>query len=637
MHTAKHENEPKEYQIPLTEDDIKMLPEYMVSYDDILEVKKQKDGSLKAWFGKKINGHSIVITTVSKGRKSLTLKTAYLLDTVKYDTLFGKKKEDVSHREANASNIDTMPTTSKNVPSTKSSSNNIISQDKNIVNDIIVNKSENNSPLAQSLEALSQNNEPISLDEVKKATGFGDNGAKLVTELASQDGMTFDKASNEMKVAYLSGYNGEDRTFTDDLQNRAKLAGIDDRIADNNIAIENAKNATVYEGVFTENEYTKNFTKAEKKMISTVAKGLKMDVSVVDKIIANVVNGRVYEANAEHKDGKMRISSTTKKVIHALVMHEGGHRMKQLAPTEFGVLMDALYERTTHRATKAGVSGNLIFDNVKAEHNNAGITMETSGYLEEFAARELETIFSSAREFNRWYAEISGNQQVRTNFEKFIDWIYEVIDDIKRAIKQATMTRVERAKANEELDRIKELLASAYKAAENAAIERMNDSQNNQSDDAKSTKNLEIKANVEYNENVSYSLFAEEVIFSSRYNELTQSQSIRELYDSAKKGDAESAYNLLSRLLGEEDINKVKSFGNDVHLLPIVGAEGTSTNVLPKIITKFISVETDQNIFSGIYKENSSNSRKTSIWARMKENYPSFALDKKQNIKTSDI
>ena len=328
--------------------------------------------------------------------------------------------------------------------------------------------------LNERLEAQSQTNEPIAVEDVKVASGFGDNGAKLLIEMTSEEGMTFNKARDKVKVAYFSGYTGEDITFTNDLLNRAKLAGIDDRIADNNIALERAKNATVYDGAFTENEYTKNWSKSERRMVATVAKGLKMDISVVDKIIASVVNGRAYEANAEHYDGKMRISSTAEKVIYKLVMHEGGHRMSQLAPTEFGVLMDALYARAKRRATKLNLSGNLIFDNVKAEHDNAGIIMDTSDYLEEVAVRELETIFSSAREFNKWYAEISGNQQVRTNFEKFVDWVLDVIDEIKRALKQAKMSKAERTKANAELDRIKSLLANTYKASEKAATEIAN-------------------------------------------------------------------------------------------------------------------------------------------------------------------
>ena len=59
---------------------------------------------------------------------------AYLLDTIKYDELFGTKKEEASHREATASNIYTTPITSKNVPFTKSSSNAIVADETEAVN-----------------------------------------------------------------------------------------------------------------------------------------------------------------------------------------------------------------------------------------------------------------------------------------------------------------------------------------------------------------------------------------------------------------------------------------------------------------------------------------------------------------------
>ena len=73
--------------------------------------------------------------------------------------------------------------------------------------------------------------------------------------------------------------------------------------------------------------------------------------------------------------------------------------MRQLAPSEFGVLMNALYKKAEQsgRAEKLGVKGGTVFDAIKAEHDNAGISMDMSGYVEEVAMRELEHIFSSAR------------------------------------------------------------------------------------------------------------------------------------------------------------------------------------------------------------------------------------------------
>ena len=321
---------------------------------------------------------------------------------------------------------------------------------------------------------------PTSIEDVKKASGFGENGAKLLNEIAVKDGMTFIEARDAMKVAYLAGYNGDNTIVKGELQNRAKLAGIDDRIIDNNIALEKVKNATVYEGTFTENEFTKDFTSAEKKMISTFAKSLRMDVSVVDKIIANVVNGVEYEANASQIDGKMEISNnrSADKVIHSIVMHESGHRMRQLAPTEFGILMDALYERSSRENAKLGKSQTAGFDNIKTEYDNAKILKDTSGYLEEFAVRELESIFASPEDFNKWYDEINGNQQVKTAWEKIVDFIHKVFDDIKSALAQSKMSNEVRAEATAELDRIKELYTNAFKAAEKAVADRTNAIQN---------------------------------------------------------------------------------------------------------------------------------------------------------------
>ena len=316
---------------------------------------------------------------------------------------------------------------------------------------------------------------PTTVKTIKKATGFGDEGAKLVSNLIDSKGLTLEQAEGAVKTAYTTGFTNVDKTkvrFATPLQEQAFDAGKRDRIMDDTIAKANVKKATVYEGAFTENEYTKNFTDAERKMISTVSKHLGMDVAVVDKIIANKALG--IEANAEHQDGKMRISSTAEKVIYKLVMHESGHRMKQLAPTEFGVLMDALYERSVYKSKDSGFPLTADYDLVKTEHENAGIAMNTSGYLEEFAARELETILDSAEAFNSWVAEIDSQPQVKSAWQKFVDWISQVVEDIKSFISQRNMTKEERAEAKRtlaELERIKELYANAYKAARSVVAE----------------------------------------------------------------------------------------------------------------------------------------------------------------------
>ena len=139
----------------------------------------------------------------------------------------------------------------------------------------------------------------------------------------------------------------------------------------------------------------------------------------------------------------------------------------------------------------------------------------------------------------------------------------------------------------------------------------------------------------EYNENINHSLYTDEVMFSSRYESLDQAT--RNLYDLAKSGDFKSAYKMISHLLKEDVEDKIRSLGNDVYLLPVIGAEGTSANVLPRSIAEHISDNTGQNVFKGIAKDKPSNSRNKTVWGRMKENYPSFVFDERYNIKQSDI
>ncbi len=131
-------------------------------------------------------------------------------------------KEGVSHREATASNIDAMPTTSENVPSTKSSFNNNIPQGGNVVK-------EGGTALAERLEAQSLNNEPITAEDVKKASGYGDYGAKMLAERVNNtEGATFNAVNNAMRNAYLAGLADIDSkkvSFETDLQIDAFTAG----------------------------------------------------------------------------------------------------------------------------------------------------------------------------------------------------------------------------------------------------------------------------------------------------------------------------------------------------------------------------------------------------------------------------
>lgn len=101
-HLSDHiENDTDVRNIPLTEEQAQKIPEYLDSYDDVLEVTRKKDGSIRIVFGKKINGHSVIVETVSKGRKSIHTRTAWQNTTEEY--LRKYKKVDASATQNRAS------------------------------------------------------------------------------------------------------------------------------------------------------------------------------------------------------------------------------------------------------------------------------------------------------------------------------------------------------------------------------------------------------------------------------------------------------------------------------------------------------------------------------------------------------
>lgn len=356
------------------------------------------------------------------------------------------------------------------------------------------------------LEEQSKANEPLAVEDVKEATGFGDKGAQLVADLANKDGMTYGKVLDSVKDYYLIGFtqpetDGKTLKFDLDEQIEAFTAGKQDNLAQSIAQEERAKSATIHKGVFTENEYSEKLSEAERKMFSTLAKDFKMDIKAVDRIIANYATGA--EANARHTDGKMRISSTADIPLVSLGIHEAGHRMAQFNTDAWNTLMYALYENAEQLERRAdiGAKGGLMFDAVKDEHDNAGISMNTRDYIEEIAVRNLEPIFVSPEAYNEWRAKLEIDPQLKSAWQKFVEWLSKVIEDISRRISQIKMTKEERAEANKALADTKKFLSlyeDAYrdtmKAAENRANERTKENADNKKIKVASTEASQIDA-----------------------------------------------------------------------------------------------------------------------------------------------
>ena len=74
---------------------------------------------------------------------------------------------------------------------------------------------------------------PVTVEEAKKATSFGDYGAKLVADLANKNGSTAEQVKSAVEVAYMAGFTGLDGSqanFVTDTQINAFTAGKQDRV-----------------------------------------------------------------------------------------------------------------------------------------------------------------------------------------------------------------------------------------------------------------------------------------------------------------------------------------------------------------------------------------------------------------------
>ena len=314
---------------------------------------------------------------------------------------------------------------------------------------------------------------PITADDVKKATGFGDSGAVLITKLMKDDGVSFESAKTAVETAYRAGLTGLDSRqvkFFNDTQRLAFESGKSDKQVQDRAKQAKAQNAAVYTTGFTENEHSAKLKPAEREMFSTLAKDLKMDVRTVDKIVAYYVNGKAREANASHENGKMEVSSTSEQPMVAVALHEGFHRMRQLDPVATDALMNFLYETSDQNAKrlKVGDTGVSNFERIKEDYSNVE-GMEALDYIEEIACRRSETIFSSPEAYNEWRAKLDMNPQAKSAWQKLLEVIRELLEDMWAAITNSKMSLKNKRQAQKEL----ELFADAYRGAMKAADIRL--------------------------------------------------------------------------------------------------------------------------------------------------------------------
>lgn len=93
--------------IPLSLKQIQELPQYIDTYDEVLDVLTRKDGSTRVYLGKESeNGNIVILELVSKGRQSMQPVTAWQNTKENYQLIWGQKKKAANTSRASQSNAE---------------------------------------------------------------------------------------------------------------------------------------------------------------------------------------------------------------------------------------------------------------------------------------------------------------------------------------------------------------------------------------------------------------------------------------------------------------------------------------------------------------------------------------------------
>ncbi len=342
---------------------------------------------------------------------------------------------------------------------------------------------------AQMLETLSQHNVPITTAEAKTVTGFGEKGAEIVAKLSNIEGATFNEAVAEVRPSYIAGFNHPDldikqvaHTFNNSAQADAYTAGQIDGKFQNIEASAKAKNARVFgdESGVVRDGNAKGYTSEQLKMADTIGKDLGSQVSFEERLLANTETEA--EANAWHQDGEIKRSNTSDEKFIADIMEESLHRMAEINTKEVQVLLRETYDFVVERDRSRGIAVDLAFAEEKALHDNAGVTLNTRGYMEEVSVGELSTmLFRDEKAWNRWRERLDANPELRTAWQKLCDYVSEIIEKLRRLLAEGSFSKATREKVNKDLadlERFRGLYGEAYKATRDAVAERTKAVQN---------------------------------------------------------------------------------------------------------------------------------------------------------------
>ena len=391
-------------------DTMEMLEDKSKEYRD----KNQKPAPMVK-ISKRVNGTYYVVEAVpDTSRRELAVVTAYKKKATERQTRDAKSPHsDARDASADVAYINNIP------------------QSSGIVNTV-------GTSLVEKLNALSANNEAITVEDAKRASGFGENGAKLLTDIVNKSsGATFSKVSDAMRNAYEAGrvgLDGKKLNFQTNLQIDAFTAGKMDYELSRQALEQKANFATVHgkESGFIHNEFSKNVALEMVTALNTVSKALGIKTMFVERINAEGTNN---EANAVMgEDGIFRISAASEQPLYELIIHEPFHRMRQLATPEYFTAMRYAVEHAEQLGIRLanGNSKGTYFEALTNLYEGKGLSHDDTKILDEIGARFFQKLCSSDAEAIALINEMNQNEETRGALAKVMDFAKELIAKLKK-------------------------------------------------------------------------------------------------------------------------------------------------------------------------------------------------------------
>ena len=374
------------------------------------------------------------------------------------------------------------------------------------------------------VEELSKRGEKLTVEEVQQASGYGDNGAKVLTDLVNNTvGKSFSEVKSDIHLYYEAGLTNKKVELKPGAQQDIYDAGKTDREISKIKATEGIFKNKVFSreesGLITPESKNKgnlnpvavpkSVSPKMAKALDVVGKALGRKVMFVENII---VNEQGDEANAQMRsNGVFEISVTAEKPLFELIFHEPLHIMRQENTAEYHAFVDFAVQNAELLGYRFELNNSVgtNYERLYSLYESKGLNIEAEGILDEIAARFAERLVSGERDAIDFINKMNQNENTRNALHKYIAIFKDVIAKLKelwnRLIKHGEYSAANEVKNTiVDLEKAKELYEKAYRATQKSVEKRT--AEQNANIKTNSTKNLEIQAKEGYNGNVNYSL-----------------------------------------------------------------------------------------------------------------------------------